>query len=112
MHGTQTALRTIYFEDHRRAAPIPEGAKHGHPMLTDVAKQLSAYFAGDPRELDCRIDLIGTEFQKSVWNLLKQIPWGTTWTYGQLAARLGKPRAARAVGHANAMNPVSIVIPC
>ena len=74
---------------------------------------LRAYFAGDRRALDTLpAEGEGTPFQRSVWAALRQIPCGTTTSYGQLAAKLGKPGASRAVGLANGQNPIAVVVPC
>ncbi|HET8842556.1 MAG TPA: methylated-DNA--[protein]-cysteine S-methyltransferase, partial [Ktedonobacteraceae bacterium] len=74
---------------------------------------LRAYLAGDPRSLDAiPVDTGGTAFQQQVWSALRSIPLGTTTTYGELAASLGKPKAYRAVGATNALNPIAIVLPC
>ncbi|MBT2405341.1 MULTISPECIES: methylated-DNA--[protein]-cysteine S-methyltransferase [unclassified Streptomyces] len=77
-----------------------------------VVRQLAAYFAGGLTEFDIPVRLEGTEFQRSVWDQLLRIPYGQTWSYGQLAAELGKPNASRAVGLANGKNPVGIIVPC
>jgi methylated-DNA-[protein]-cysteine S-methyltransferase len=72
-----------------------------------------AYLGGDLRALDdVAVNAGGTPFQARVWNELRRIPAGTTITYGELARRLGQPSANRAVGHANSLNPVAIVVPC
>ncbi|MFF3862498.1 methylated-DNA--[protein]-cysteine S-methyltransferase [Streptomyces sp. NPDC002209] len=78
----------------------------------EVVRQLTAYFAGELTEFDVPVRLEGTAFQRSVWDELVRIPYGETWSYGELAARLGKPNASRAVGLANGKNPVSIIVPC
>jgi methylated-DNA-[protein]-cysteine S-methyltransferase len=79
----------------------------------DVAGPLDAYFAGDLAALDrVPADPGGTPFQAACWTALRAIPAGATLTYAAFAARLGRPRAVRAVGHANARNPISLVIPC
>ena len=78
----------------------------------EVARQLAAYFAGERTEFDLPLRLEGTDFQRSVWEQLVRIPYGQTWSYGELAARLGKPGASRAVGLANGKNPVGIIVPC
>jgi methylated-DNA-[protein]-cysteine S-methyltransferase len=80
--------------------------------FADVAEQLDAYFAGDLTVFDVRLDLHGTEFQRSVWAELLEIPYGETRSYGELASRLGNPGASRAVGLANGRNPVGIIVPC
>jgi methylated-DNA-[protein]-cysteine S-methyltransferase len=77
-----------------------------------VRAQLAEYFAGARREFDVPLKLAGTPFQQRVWQELVQIPFGTTLTYAQLAQRVGKPTASRAVGHANGRNPISIIVPC
>jgi methylated-DNA-[protein]-cysteine S-methyltransferase len=79
----------------------------------DVRAALSAYFNGDLASLGAiQWRAAGTAFQRKVWNALPKIPPGTTMSYGALAARLGMPRAVRAVGHANGSNPLSVVVPC
>ena len=78
--------------------------------FTDILK---AYLAGDITAVDAiPVDTGGTEFQKSCWELLRKIPAGETWTYGQMAKVLGNPNASRAVGITNSLNPVGIVVPC
>src|SRR4029077_11798180 len=77
-----------------------------------IREQLADYFAGKRREFDVPIKLAGTPFQLRVWQELVRIPCGTTITYAQLAQRIGKPTASRAVGHANGRNPISIIVPC
>ncbi|MEU9720175.1 methylated-DNA--[protein]-cysteine S-methyltransferase [Streptomyces sp. NPDC047976] len=78
----------------------------------EVRRQLAAYFAGELTEFTVPVRLEGTAFQRSVWEQLVRIPYGQTWSYGQLAAELGKPSASRAVGLANGKNPVGIIVPC
>jgi methylated-DNA-[protein]-cysteine S-methyltransferase len=83
------------------------------PVLVETARQLGEYFAGERREFDLPLGPVGTEFQLRVWAGLRTIPYGTTWSYGELAAAIGKgPLASRAVGLANGANPLSIVVPC
>jgi methylated-DNA-[protein]-cysteine S-methyltransferase len=78
-----------------------------------VSEKVRAYLAGDLHSLDgIAVDPGGTEFQRAVWSALREIPVGTTRSYRQLAARIGRPTASRAVGLANSLNPVAIVIPC
>lgn len=77
-----------------------------------ATEQLAEYFAGARREFDLPLRPAGSPFQQQVWSALRQIPYGTTESYGQLAARIGKPGAARAVGLANGRNPIGIVVPC
>ena len=74
--------------------------------------RLEAYFAKRLYKFDVPLDLRGTPFQRQVWNQLCSIPYGKTWSYLQVAQALGRVNCARAVGHANGSNPVSIVVPC
>jgi methylated-DNA-[protein]-cysteine S-methyltransferase len=78
----------------------------------DLTDQLNAYFAGELTEFDVDLDLAGTEFQRKVWGALCQIPYAETWSYSQLAGKIGSSRACRAVGLANGRNPVAIIVPC
>jgi methylated-DNA-[protein]-cysteine S-methyltransferase len=82
------------------------------PALTETIRQLSAYFAGELEEFDIRLAPEGTQFQKNVWRHLCEIPYGETISYGELARRIGNPKASRAVGLANGTNPIPIIIPC
>jgi methylated-DNA-[protein]-cysteine S-methyltransferase len=91
----------------------PAGARAGaHPVLDAAAAQLDAWFAGTRTAFELPLDLAGTDFQRLAWLALAAIPFGTTQTYGAQAERLGRPGAARAVGAANARNPVPVVLPC
>jgi len=75
-------------------------------------RQLDEYFAGKRKDFDLNLSVEGTDFQTKVWNKLKQIPYGQTLSYGDIAKRLKKPNASRAVGMANNKNKISIIIPC
>ena len=77
-----------------------------------AAAQLAAYFAGRLTEFTLPLAPAGTQFQRRVWAGLREIPYGETWSYGQLASKIGNPTAARAVGLANGRNPIAVVIPC
>lgn len=77
-----------------------------------AARQLEEYFAGTQRDFDLVVAPDGTEFEKRVWKELVQIPFGSTDTYGAIAGRLGDSGASRAVGVANARNPIAIIVPC
>ncbi|MGL5851181.1 MAG: methylated-DNA--[protein]-cysteine S-methyltransferase [Phycicoccus sp.] len=82
-------------------------------VLAEAYRQLAEYFAGERRVFDLPLRPAGTAFQQQVWDVLATVPWGTTTTYGAIAARLGMPPgAARAVGAANGANPLPIVLPC
>jgi methylated-DNA-[protein]-cysteine S-methyltransferase len=81
--------------------------------FTDVARQLDEYFAGERRTFDLELDLpSGTAFQRSVWDELRRIPFGETISYGELAARIGRPDRVRAVGATVGRTPIPIIIPC
>jgi methylated-DNA-[protein]-cysteine S-methyltransferase len=108
-------LAGLYMNAHRHG-PGPEllgppGDPADEPFAA-AAGQLEAYFAGRLTSFDLPLDPAGTEFQRLVWAALREIPYGQTVTYGQLAAALGRPAASRAVGLANGRNPISIIVPC
>jgi methylated-DNA-[protein]-cysteine S-methyltransferase len=88
------------------------GWKRDRGALREPAEQLEAYFAGELREFDLPLAPQGTPFQREVWSALREIPYGGTTSYGELAASVGRPHAARAVGAANGRNPIAVVIPC
>ena len=77
-----------------------------------MIRQLKEYFAGKRREFSLPLSPAGTEFQKKVWSVLQEIPYGETRTYKEIAGRCGNEKACRAVGMANHVNPIGIVIPC
>ncbi|PJK01835.1 cysteine methyltransferase [Lysobacteraceae bacterium NML03-0222] len=83
-----------------------------HPLLSEAARQLGEYFAGQRHVFDLPLAPQGTDFQQRVWQALRTIPYGQTRSYAQLAAAIGQPKAMRAVGAANGRNPLSIVVPC
>jgi methylated-DNA-[protein]-cysteine S-methyltransferase len=81
-------------------------------VLVKAASQLEAYFNGELTDFDLPLSMDGTGFQRTVWASLRDIPYGETISYGELARRIGQPSASRAVGLANGRNPISIVVPC
>ncbi len=83
-----------------------------HPLLQQAHRQLDEYFAGQRRAFDLPLAPQGTPFQREVWFALAGIPYGQTMSYAQLAAKLGRPTASRAVGAANGRNPLGIILPC
>ena len=86
---------------------------HLKPLVQAVRRELSTYFAGVPTDFAAlTLDPRGTPFQLRVWQELRRIPWGQTISYGELARRVGNPKASRAVGQANAVNPIPLIIPC
>ncbi|TDF36296.1 methylated-DNA--[protein]-cysteine S-methyltransferase [Alteromonadaceae bacterium M269] len=78
----------------------------------EAVKQLDEYFRGQRKTFSLNLDANGTEFQESVWKALVDVPYGETASYGEIAKRIGKPKAMRAVGAANGRNPLAIVVPC
>ncbi|MBE5975406.1 MAG: methylated-DNA--[protein]-cysteine S-methyltransferase [Paenibacillaceae bacterium] len=82
------------------------------PLLKEAEKQLLEYLSGNRRKFDLKLEAKGTEFQKTVWNTLQEIPYGETRSYKQVAEMLGRPEASRAVGMANSKNPILILTPC
>lgn len=94
------------------ARHVGETAEGSSPALTRAAEQIKAYLDGELHSFDLPLDLRGTPFQKAVWGAVAEVPYGHTVTYGQIAARIGRPDAPRAVGAANGANPLPIVIPC
>ena len=108
-------LSGLEFPRGREVASMLRAA--GDPVRQDafgahVRRALDAYFSGSRAPMDLELAMRGTPFQRTVWSGLRLIPYGVTWTYGQLAEAIGRPGAARAVGRANGSNPVAIIVPC
>lgn len=120
LFGTAHGLLTIALPDERGEAAFALAARLLGPCvvsadtgwLTDARAQLAGYFAGTRHAFTVALDLRGTPFQRAVWLASAAIPYGETRTYGTLAAALGRPTAARAVGAANGANPLAPIIPC
>ncbi|WP_319804426.1 methylated-DNA--[protein]-cysteine S-methyltransferase [Nocardioides malaquae] len=99
-------------------SPFDEEAQVGErndeaPLLVEAARQLRAYFAGELTDFDLPLAPRGTDYQHRVWAALREVPYGRTATYAEIAAALGQPRgASRAVGSANGRNPIPVVVPC
>lgn len=112
------ALACVYMTDHRHApdeaafGPADPGPGPQADVLAETERQLTEYFAGTRTEFDLPLAMPGTAFQQRVWAGLREIPYGETISYGELARRLGQPNASRAVGLANGRNPISIIVPC
>ncbi len=110
--GEDGALSMIGFpKGSMRREPEADWIFNEQP-LAEVCRQLREYFAGDRQAFDIPLRLGGTEFQVSVLEALQQIPYGQTTSYGEIARRIGRPKAVRAVGAANGRNPIPIVVPC
>ena len=110
--GDESGLSMIGFpEGSMRRDPRPEWIFNETPFV-EACGQLDEYFAGERRDFDLPLKLSGTEFQLAVLKELRRIPYGETASYGDIAKRIGRPRAVRAVGAANGRNPLPIVVPC
>jgi len=108
--GDDSAVRLISFPNRTEVEPGWIAASTG--VLDNAARQLREYFDGRRVEFDLPLAPEGTAFQRDVWQKLCEIPYGSTISYGELARRVGNPKASRAVGAANGQNPIPIVIPC
>ena len=110
--ASDAGLHAIEFPSNRHPQHR-EGWREGdHPLLDQAQAQLGEYFAGKRETFDLPLAPRGTPFQREVWSALRQIRAGTTTSYGTLAARIDRPKAVRAVGHANGANPISVIVPC
>src|SRR5262245_2616205 len=92
--------------------PSHNNWERNETAFSDAVEQLEDYFAGERREFDLELDLVGTDFQRRVWEALLTIPYGETRSYGEIAEQIGSPGASRAVGLANGHNPIGIIVPC
>ena len=111
--GDANAVLQITFPSRGKAAKAEAGwVESQRGPVGEAIRQLREYFAGKRTGFDLPLAPRGTEFQRSVWRQLQEIPYGETISYGELARRVGNPKASRAVGSANGANPLPIVIPC
>lgn len=106
------ALAGLYMEQHRHRPPSSTFGERDAAPFARVVAQLAEYFDGGRTTFDVPLELGGTAFQRTVWAALRSIPYGETVSYGELAERIGRATASRAVGLANGRNPVSIIVPC
>lgn len=110
--ASEGVLSGLFMVDQRHRPPIGTfGARDPAPFPA-VIDQLAAYFAGERITFDVPLAAAGTPIQRTVWTALRRIPYGQTLSYGQIAQRLGRPGASRAVGMANGANPIGIIVPC
>lgn len=109
-HGD--GLAGLYFDGHRGGPQVGEHWRRDAAAFTGLRQQLGDYFAGRRDRFEVVLAPVGSPFQRRVWAALADIPFGSTVTYGRLAAEVGHPGSARAVGAAVARNPLSIVVPC
>jgi methylated-DNA-[protein]-cysteine S-methyltransferase len=112
--ATGDALSGVYFDGQKYAPAIADDWRRRPdvPVLRAARGQLAAYFAGELRRFDLPLAPAGTPFQQEVWSAIGRVPFGETIAYRELAARVGRPSAVRAVGAAVGRNPLSIVVPC
>jgi methylated-DNA-[protein]-cysteine S-methyltransferase len=110
--GDGEALCRVGFPRGKGKVAPQDGWMRDDTAFVAARSQLSEYFAGTRRTFDLPLAPIGTAFQVSVWTSLALIPFGKTWSYGELARHVGRPGASRAVGAANGANPLPIVLPC
>ena len=110
--GDGENLTGLYLPNHKGVSNPDANWREATSPFADVSHQLSQYFEGQRQTFDLQLKPVGTPFQQQVWQELVEIPFGTTITYAQLAQRIGRHSASRAVGHANSRNPISIVVPC
>jgi methylated-DNA-[protein]-cysteine S-methyltransferase len=110
--GDVNGLKAINFQEGDSPVDVLPDWQHTEYGFGEAVEQLGAYFEGRLTEFDLTLSPEGTPFYREVWAELERITYGETITYGELAARVGKPKAARAVGAANGRNPLPIVIPC
>jgi methylated-DNA-[protein]-cysteine S-methyltransferase len=106
------ALTGLYVRGGRHEPSLPGHWRRDRAPFREAIEQLEQYLAGERSAFDLELRPAGTEFQRRVWDALLEIPFGATATYGEVAARIGRPGASRAVGLANGRNPISIVVPC
>jgi len=110
--GTSTALEELHFPNSKKPRqPSPDWQEEKEPF-SKVIEQLDQFFAGKRKSFDIPLHPEGTVFQKKVWQALRGIPFGKTASYSEIAATIGNPKGCRAVGLANARNPIPIIIPC
>ena len=111
--ASEKGLQTLFWE--KQQAPMAtslEGSEPEIQVLSLAVKQVTEYLQAKRKTFDLPMDLVGTEFQMRVWQQLSQIPFGETRTYSEIARKLGKEKAVRAVGTANGKNPLCILVPC
>jgi methylated-DNA-[protein]-cysteine S-methyltransferase len=112
LEGRGELLTGLYLADHVRCPPVDPSSEEDELSLPEAVRQLEEYFAGTRTDFDLPLELTGTRFQVAVWSALRDIPYGATASYGEIADVIGRPDAVRAVGAANGRNPISIIVPC
>jgi methylated-DNA-[protein]-cysteine S-methyltransferase len=110
--GDGDSLHGLHMQEGRTAIEVGAGWKRAAEPFSAVRDQIDDYFAGRRTTFDVPLTLRGTAFQRRVWTELRRIPYGESISYGELARRVGVPAAARAVGTANGLNPIAVIVPC
>jgi methylated-DNA-[protein]-cysteine S-methyltransferase len=110
--GDGDTLALLHMQQGRRPARIEPAWRRSDERFAHVRAQLAEYFDVRRRDFEIPLAPAGTPFELAVWAALREIPYGETVSYGELAARIGRPDAARAVGAANGRNPIAVIIPC
>jgi len=102
----------VCFLDEGARPDLMEMDHREHPHLAECLRQLKEYFGGQRTEFELELNPEGTTFQQEVWRELRKIPYAETVSYGHIAEKLGRPGSSRAVGRANSLNPIAVIIPC
>jgi methylated-DNA-[protein]-cysteine S-methyltransferase len=113
--GAEGVLEELHFAnspDQEKIVDDRQHYQHDQAGFAEVIQQLSEYFSGRRQDFDLKLSPKGTAFQQSIWQELRKIPFGRTASYGEIARRVGNPKANRAVGMANGKNPIPIIVPC
>jgi methylated-DNA-[protein]-cysteine S-methyltransferase len=110
--GDEQALHGLYMQDGRKPTRIAPGWEQNPEPFADVQEQLDEYFDGRRTEFDVSLVMDCNPFERRVWSALREIPYGETVSYGEIARRVERPSAARAVGMANGRNPIAVIVPC
>jgi len=110
--GGEEGLKYLNIRKGKKKIEVPDDWQENKEFFSEISRQLEAYFAGQLKSFEVKLAPEGTEFHKSVWKALTEIPYGETRTYKEIAISVGKPKAYRAVGLANNRNPISIIVPC
>jgi methylated-DNA-[protein]-cysteine S-methyltransferase len=110
--GDEEGLKYLNIRKGKKKIEVPDDWRENKEFFREISGQLEAYFAGELKSFDVKLAPEGTEFQKSVWKALCEIPSGETRAYKEIAVSIGNPKAYRAVGLANNRNPIAIIIPC
>lgn len=110
--GDGESLCGLYMQDGRRPKRVAREWTPTAAPFADVLEQLREYFNGERTAFEISLRMDGPPFEREVWQALRDIPYGSTESYGELATRIGEPTAARAVGLANGRNPIAVIVPC